>query len=506
MIEPAHFWTPPRKGSYGDEAIDLAEMAGRYLDDEQKLAVDAILSYGPRGRYVALESAIIEARQNGKTAAVLLPVVLFDLFLRDDNPDRIVWTAHRFRTSRDAFDDFCRTIEFAPELSRRVKHISYSHGEESIELHPDPKKPGEPAAKLEFLARSEGGGRGLGGKRVVLDEALILGASTMGSLMPTLSARDDPQINYGSSGAKETSEHLHKLIKRGRSGKDPTLIWIEWCAPGSWADPPCEQGDDCSHWIGIDGCALDDPEMWRQANHSLGNRITVAYVRGERGTLEVLEFGRERLGWHEELASAAGVINADLWLSRMDAESVAVGRVGVGVDAAPKLKSAAIALTGVREDGKRHWQPLRHFPGSGWVVPHLVGLRDGTTRCECGCGEATPKVEFGPVGLDPSGPAAALIPDLEAEGFEVLEVGGRKLVQAWGTFSKDVDDDRGCHTGEQTLTQAIRDAATAPSGDAERFSRKKSTGDICPLVAVTISDHAQRVTPEVALKFFGAWR
>ena len=127
MIPPAHLWIPERAGSYGDEAVDLARIAGRELDEEQALAVDAILSYRKGGKWAALESAIIEARQNGKTGGVLLPVVLFDLFLLP--PDRIVWTAHLFKTSRDAFTDFVQCIETAPELSRRVKKIAYANGD-----------------------------------------------------------------------------------------------------------------------------------------------------------------------------------------------------------------------------------------------------------------------------------------------------------------------------------------------------------------------------------------
>lgn len=469
MIDPAYLWIPPRTGSYGDEAIDLARMAGRELDAEQCLAVDAMLSYGRGGRWVALESAILEARQNGKTAGVLLPVVLFDLFLLD--PDRIVWTAHLFRTSRDAFDDFCVCIETAPVLSRRVKKISYGHGEESIELHN--------GATLEFLARSQGGGRGLGGKRVVFDEALILASASLDSLMPTLSARPDPQINYGSSAAKETSEHLHALKDRGRAGGDPSLIWIEYCAPGGWDDPGCEQ-DKCPHFWGTDGCTLDNEELWPLANHTIGKRITYAYVRSERRTLSPRGFGRERLGWHEELLSATGVIQERLWQSRKDVDSVAVGRVGIGVDASPELRSLAVAMTGLREDGKRHWQILRHDGGAGWLVPYLAELRDSG-------------LDFGPIGVDPSGPAGALISDLTAAGFEVEEISGRILVQAWGAFLQSVVEGTGWHLGQHTLGQAIRDARHAPSGDVERFSRKRSSGDICPLVAVTLSDHVHRL-------------
>jgi hypothetical protein len=62
----------------------------------------------PGGRWAALETCRIEPRQNGKTGGELLPVVLFDLFLMP--PDKIVWTAHLFRTARDAFNDFDRMI------------------------------------------------------------------------------------------------------------------------------------------------------------------------------------------------------------------------------------------------------------------------------------------------------------------------------------------------------------------------------------------------------------
>jgi hypothetical protein len=156
VIEPAHLWIPDRVGSYGDEAVDLAADAGKILDDEQKLAVDALLSFGPGGKWVALEQGILEPRQNGKSSGVILPVVLFDLFLRDDKPDRIVWTAHRFKTSREAFDDFIACIETSAALSRRVKKVSTSHGEEFIELHTpkktkktDPSRGGSSSSSLE---------------------------------------------------------------------------------------------------------------------------------------------------------------------------------------------------------------------------------------------------------------------------------------------------------------------------------------------------------------------
>lgn len=474
MINPAYLWIPPRVGSYGDEAVDLVRVARppeMAPDEEQCQAIDAMLSYGPGGRWVALEAAILESRQNGKTDEVLLPVTLFDLYLLP--PDRIVWTAHLFRTARDSFDAFCACVAYSPELSRRTKKISYSHGEEYIET--------TAGAKLEFLARERGGGRGLGGKRVVFDEALILSASAMGALLPVLSARDDPQVNYGSSAAKRDSTQLHSIVRRGRKGGDPSLIYIEYRAAGSWSRPPCSRGIDCPHVVGTDGCALDDEARWLQANHAMRhNRITVEYVRAERRALPPLEFGRERLGWEEEAEDESTVIDLETWARWFDPQTTAQGVVSLSLDVHPDLQWAAIGETGRRADGLRHWKVLVHGPGMGWLLEQAIRVNQ---RKNCGWS------------VDPSSPAGALIPELENAGLVVHRVKAQEAAQACTSMLAAAVDGTGRHGGDldDALTQAWKDAATIPAGDSVRFGRKKSSGDITPLMVVTLSDHGFRV-------------
>jgi hypothetical protein len=473
LVAPAHLSIPPRTGSYGDEAIDLAELAGRTLDPEQRVAVDAMLSFGPGGRWAAFETCRLEPRQNGKTGGELCPVVLFDLFLMP--PDRIVWTAHLFRTARDAFNDIVSLIEGCSYLSKRVRKISYANGEEAVELHS--------GAKLEFLARSKGGGRGLGGKRLVMDEALYLSSESMGALIPTLAARSltgDPQINYASSAAVVTSDHLRSLRDRGRKGGDPSLVYVEHCAPGSWDNPGCDLGPECPHSIDVGGCSLDNEDYWGLANPAVGRRITYEYIRAERRALPPEEFGRERLGWHNEPASGV-VVSLEAWTACRDEQSKPTGRPVFAVDVAPGSRSAAIVAAMWRPDGVPHLEVVAHSPGTDWVATRAAEL------------DRHKPLDWV---IDPGGPAGALLPDWIAVGLEPRQMSTRDLGQACEAFSAAVAGQSVRHLDDPALARAIAGAGRRDIGDGLwAWSRRKSDSDICPLVAATVAHWGLSVSP-----------
>lgn len=468
QVAPAHLWIPPRVGSYGDDACDLAELAGRTLDPEQRLAVDAMLSYGPGGRWAALEGAVIQPRQNGKTGGVLLPVVLFDLFLLPER-DRIVWTAHLFRTARDAFADVVRVIDGCAELRKRVKKIVYANGEEAVELHN--------GSRLEFLARSKGGGRGLAGKRLVMDEALFLASEPMGALIPTLSARPNPQIVYGSSAAVETSDHLRNLRDRGRGGDDPSLVWVEWCAPGSWDAPPCTSGTLCLHTVGSAGCALDDESLWPLSNPALGKRrangsgMTVDYLRAERRALPWQEFGRERFGWHDAPGDELAPITVPDWDALASpSQQRPAGVPSFFLDCSPGLLSASIGAA-VAVNGRPHLELADYQGGADWLVARAVQLRD-----------RYPAARFAILG---TGAVSALLPDLTDAGITVEQVTGQDLGRACAHLQQLVNTRGMTHSGDPLFTSALAGAVKRDIGDdLWSWSRRKST-DISPLVAAT---------------------
>lgn len=378
LVQPAHLWVPEHLGTYGDEAGEIMEMVGRPLDPEQQLAVDAKLAYGPGGRAVALETGLVMPRQNGKSSAVELAVVLYDLLVAD--PDRVVWTAHKVQTAMDVYTDIVTMCEQVPDLDRRVLKINRTGQDKSVVFR-HPLYPRRRGAELAILARVGGSGRGLGGKRVVLDEALELVPAFMQALMPVLSARPDPQVDYVSSACLRKSTVLRGVRDRGRAGGDRSLVWVEWKAAGSLADPTCELGRRCTHEVGQPGCTFDDMGAVAGANPALDRRITRRYIEGERlafsATVELrTAWAVERLGWDDDPVDDAGVgLSLEAWRRREDSRSQPGEGRGVAVawDVAPGLTSASVALASWRDDGDVHLELIKYGRGTSWLAGYLDG-------------------------------------------------------------------------------------------------------------------------------------
>jgi hypothetical protein len=274
---------------------------------------------------------------------------------------------------------------------------------------------------------------------------------------------------------------LRGLRDRGRKGNDPSLIWIEWCAPGSWDKPGCDLGPECPHTTDTDGCSLDDEYLWKLANPALNRRISVEYIRAERRALPPEEFGRERLGWFTEPAGVDVEALVELWSACADPESRPSSRPVFMIDASPGLKSAAILAAMWRPDGRPHIEVVAYEPGSTWVAGRAARLQ-----------------QHRPLDwiIDPGGPAGALLPDLRAVGVDPREMSTRDLGQACSAFVAAIEDEWVRHLNDPVLLRAFRAAAKRELGDGLwAFSRRKSGGDICPLVGATGAFWGLSVSP-----------
>lgn len=436
---------PSYVSSAGREALDLARSVGLWLDPWQAFVLEHGLGERADGKWSAFEVGLVVSRQNGK-GAVLEARELAGLFLFGEQ--LILHSAHEFKTAQEAFRRVLGWIEGKDALRKRVKRVRTSHGEEGVEL--------TNGARLRFVARSTGSGRGFSGDCVILDEAYNLGGDAMAALLPTLSARQNPQLWYASSAGMESSEQLLRVHERGVEGVSPRLAYFEWSA-----DP---------------GLPLDSKEAWAQANPALGIRIAEEFVESERAALGDWEFSRERLGYWPE-SGGVHVIDPAVWAGLADADSQAVGSVVFAAAANPEHSRASIGVAGRRSDGDFHVEVIDCRDGSAWVPGRLAELVD----------RWGPPV--GPL-VDPAGPGGAWLTAL-AELRVVPElVTGREMAQACGAFYDGVTE-RGDvrHLNQPELNAALAGAKQRVMGDVWVWHRRDSTVDVSPLEAGSLALH-----------------
>lgn len=434
--------------SAGKEAAELAEAVGLSLDPWQRLCLDVVLSERRDGSPAAFEACLICPRQNGK-GAVLEALELAWLFLTKER--LVLHSAHEFKTANEAFLRIASMIDQSADLRRSVAHIRYANGEQGIELRD--------GRRLKFVARSRGSGRGFSGDKIVLDEAYELDAAAMAALLPTLSARPNPQLVYASSAPMPTSSHLHSVRQRAIKAIDAgdasgRLALLEWSA-----DPD----DD-----------VLSPETWAKANPALGIRISEEFVANELAVMgeNLREFARERLGIPDVQDGESSVVPFDSFNVLVDVESQIVGRVSMAVDVNPERSYASIAVAGRRSDGLVHVEVVDRRPGTAWVVGRIVELWERWRS---------------PIRVDSASPAASLIPDLEANAVEVVEVPFKDLTRACGGFVDAVLNQRLRHLDQASLSNAISGARKRSVGESWAWARLSSAVDITPLVAVTLA-------------------
>lgn len=475
ILTPSTLWVPPRLGTYGDVVNGFATTIGIPRDLEQHRDIDCLASYGAEGRWLTTQVAMLEGRQNGKTKSVALAITLADFFVFNLEPDRIFWTSHKMSTTLDVFNTVLRLIEENPELSKRVKYICKIQSKEHIELHD--------GSILAFVAREgPGGPRGLNGKRIVFDEALFLTMANMGAFLPTMSSKDNPQVMFISSAGLASSDFLRSLQVRGRRLNDPSLIFIEYKAPGGWDDPGCERGLQCDHIYGNDlngVCSMDVEENWMMANHALHRgRMRLSVIQDESRTLRatpegVLEFGRERMGWSElgGVPMDPNHIPKNLWASQTDPKSSIVDEVCFAVDMNPAGTHVSITAGGLRADGSIHFGLIDYIAGTEGVAKRLLDLTD---KHETLCG----------VLWCPDSPIGALRKQFEDAGVFMVDVSMREYTEACGAFRNHIVDGHDAwHTGSRILNEAFEGSVRVVRQEGGWiFGRRKSSGDISPLV------------------------
>lgn len=463
LVEPTWLTHPSYVETYGPEVADICDLAGYAPDPEQQLILDLIFAIGRNGKSAAFEIDIVGPRQNFKTG-VIKQAELGWLFVTEER--LIVHSAHEMDTTEEAFNELSQLIEDTPALSRHLAPtrsdrpgISLGNGRWKIEL--------QNGQRLKYKARTKGGGRGLTGNKVVLDEAFALLSSHMGSLIPTLGAVPDPQVVSASSGCQPQSAVLRDKRKRGLARSSPRQVYVEY------GDRKAGEGcavEGCMHSKTARGCALDDEKRWASIMPALGRRVMVQTVRDMRQSMPPPEFAREFMVWHDEPDELdAGDLDVAEWN--------ALEGVDTGV-----LKPLAFGVT-VAHDRSRSWIGMAGVRGDDLVQIELVADQRGTRWPVQWLAERVPRWDPCAVVLD--GTALSLTGPLEDEGIEVTTTTSRDRAQATVEFFDMFGAAKLRHPGEPQLDAAIENATKRPLGDGFVWEGEL----VGPLVSVTLALH-----------------
>lgn len=456
---------PPAAFSLGVEAAELSARAGLVLEPWQVAGLELMLSVRPDGKWACFEYAEICARQNGKTA-LFMARALAGLFLLGER--LIMWSAHEYKTAMESFLQVRALIASLVEqgLVAPVK-VSSTNGEEGFLL--------PSGARLKFLARSKGSGRGFSGDVNIIDEAFAYTRTQQSALMPTMNARPNPQICYASSPPldSDSGEVLFSLRRRAEAGGDGSLGYRDWGLSGD-LDELARMGDREREEL------LDDRGRWVASNPALGRgRVDEESIERNRRSMGEPDFAREILGIWPVPADAGGrVIRAAAWDRLADPASTIEGTPVLAIDATPEHSMAAIVKGGYAAAGLVHVEVVEQRRGLDWVAARVVELNEA--------------LEPAAVLIDPRGPAGALVTDLEAAGLPLVEITTGDLVQACGAFFAAVHADEQVlvHLGEADLDAAVESGRRRDVGDGGwAWGRRNSEANIAPLVAATLAHH-----------------
>jgi len=452
--EEPRLWTPPLRDlmpetSAGFTFIDFAEdVLGLTLLPWQRWLAIHLLELREDERFRFRTALILIARQSGKSTFAQI-LSLWRMFV--DRAPLVLGTAQSLDVAEEVWAGAVEMAQGTPELAAEVDAVNQAAGKKTLRT--------TFGSRYKVQSANRRGGRGLSGDLVLLDELREQQTwDAWGAVTKTTMARPNPQIICLSNAGDDSSvvlNHLREtaLATVGGDVTDDSLGIFEWSAP--------------------DGCDLDDPDAWAQANPSLGYTITADAIRSALSTdpphvfrTEVL-CQRVRLGADSPLPS---------WPARKDASSRPDPEwpLAFAVDVSWDRSTAWIGAAVRRPDGRFHLEVVAHGQGTEWVCPWLQ------ERLE----------RWSPVAVcvqQTGAPASTLVDELtEAVGSALIRpMSGPDMAKSSGMLFDAVNEATVVHPGQEQLDGAAAVAAVRPIGEAWAFDRKRSSVDVAPLVAVS---------------------
>lgn len=509
-VVPALLRSPSWSFTRGPEVADLCALLSYEPMPEQELWLDATFAIDDRdGLPACSDLADIAGRQNLKTGEFVMTALGWLFITREES---ILWSAHEFGTSRDAFLLMRSLLESKPWANNLVRQYYASSNYMGIALMD--------GRALEFSARTTSQGRGKARPKAIWDEGLELRREHLGAQDAIKSTFPWAQTLIGSSGLKSYSEVAHKILDQARKGEQGERDFVREFADDLPGD--CELGAECTHVVGSPACRLDDPERYKRANPALGRiradgrGLTLAAIQRERRRQpDPLIFARERLSWHEALVVSGGEVFAeDVWAALADRRSRIVTDRRLALHVAPDRGWSSVVAGGRNAAGKIHVE-----------VPSKAGATPDAPRTYARWSSTAAVVpwfrrylrkrreEMTVLLIEAGSQAASLVPALTRLGddpklgdLEIVLVPATSMPPACGFVLDAVAGEQLAHVGDPELQASFLAVGKRMVGKRTFVWEPRGGGDISAANAATmLAWHLESGEDEEDARGLGIW-
>jgi hypothetical protein len=424
-------WTPPlrqltRRTSRGYEVADFAEkVLGEPLLPWQRWLMIHGLELDTDGRFRFRTVLVLVARQNGKTRVISV-ASLWRMYL--DSARLVLSAAQDLSFAREVWQDAISLVRSVPDLSGELNVVRARNGDEWFSL--------ANGARWKITATNDRAGRGLSVDQLDFDELRTQTKwDAWSALSKTTQARRSGLTWCVSNAGDDRSVVLNGLRDAALSGRDDSIGLFEWSAP--------------------DGCDLDDPAAWRQANPGLGHLIDERAIRSSLGTDPPEVFRSEVLC--QRVTALDSAVDFVAWRDCTDRQqtlSSLRGRVAVVTDVSTDGRHVSAVAAAVGGDGRVRVEPVAAWSDTGLARTELPDL--------------LAKIAPAATGWFPSGPAAALAPLMaDADALRGSDVTAACMGLADLVTGRSVS-----HPGDPLLDAHIAGASKLWTGDGWRFTRR----------------------------------
>lgn len=452
MSDPRYATAPtPGAQSRGAQVAVVAEALGTPLMPWQRHVVDVALELDPRHtgpgvrwRYPVVVLTV--PRQSGKSTLVRAVAVHRAVTRRRA---RVFATAQRGKDARDLWKELVERVEDGPLASAAT--VLRGAGSETLRF-PN-------GSEIRPFAPTRDSLHGKTPDLVFIDEAWAFdaakGEDLMAAVRPAQITLPDRQLWIVSTAGDADSAFLREWVETGRASVDD---------PGS--------GVAYFEWSAAEGADPYDPATW--AFHpALGHTIDQADIAAEaegstRGNFERAHLNR----W---TTTSETVVDLDRFdeLANPLQQPPDPKRMAMAYDVAHDRSSAAIWAAWPDDDGTVQLRAYLVRPGAAWL-PGEVASR---------------VVELGPavIAADDGGPARQVTDELRRRGVTVETMSYRDYGTACGAFMAAIHDGALGHDGSPALRSALERASVKFVSDQVGWDRRRSAGDISPLIAATVA-------------------